>query len=100
MGSKKTSVSISIEKPELKSVDQKADMSVIEAAKKESEKKEERKAPCYVISRLNRPEKFKYDGKEIRVSPRAKLRFGNIDKVGDLPKGLVKRPLKIEKKKE
>ena len=49
--------------------------------------------PVLVISRLDHPEDITYKGEIVRVSPRAKLTFGDVSKVGDLPTGLFKKKL-------
>lgn len=68
----------------------------VEKGKKRDKKVE----PVQVISRLDHPEDVEYDGAIVRVSPRAKLMFGDVKKLSELPKGLFKKKLpKVSAKK-
>lgn len=74
---------------EKKEVVNKSDRQLIEEKKVYAHKKEIRKNIGWVISRLDEPKNIKYDGQDIRVSPRAKVKVADHTLLGKLPVGLV-----------
>ncbi len=66
----------------------KPDIELYKKLVKEGSEREEIKKPGLLISRLDHPVDVAYDERTIRLSPRAKLKVADIDKLGELSQGV------------
>ena len=71
----------------------KPDVDSIKAKIKKGNARHELKKPCTVISRLDIPKEITYDNDIVRISPRGKMNFADADKLGELPRVIVKKLL-------
>jgi hypothetical protein len=94
MSKKRNSVKVGLIKGNNISTDTKPDIQSFKEAVKKGNTPDVNKKPGYIISRVDYPVDCKYGDDVIRVSPRAKLKVGDLSKLENpLPQGLVSKSL-------
>lgn len=96
MAKKKNSVEVKLIQGNTKiSKSEKPDVNFVNELVEKSKEVEKVEKPALLISRIDYPVTVKYSEFTIRVSPRAKLKIANYDKLGELPKGLVLKKMPL-----